>query len=272
MEKEKIEQIFFGTSVSDKLTKLKVGAGWDEQYNPIDLPSSPGNINISSQCPKVKFPKLDRFKDDEAKAHALHFFANHELQAINMMCAILLIIPQNNTSLRQFKKGILKSLIDEQKHFSLYLKRMKDFGLEYGSFKQSDFFWKQMVNIDTPDKFNSVMALTLESANLDFSSYYRNVFAEHEDFETAAILDIVLEDEIDHVRIGYNWLSKKYPKVEMWDLYNEILPFPLSPSRSKGDFFNTEARIKAGLSTDFISKVKNHKEDFKIVNRRKWKK
>jgi len=272
METAKIKNILYGTSIEDKLTLLSLNCDWNENYSTDTTGSNPGEIATRKNPKKLKFPSLDKLVDNEFKAIALHFFANHELQAINMMCAILLKVPHNTPSLIRFKRGIYKSLIDEQKHFNLYLKRMKDWGLDFGHYQQSDFFWRQMEKINSPEVFNATMALTLENANLDFSWHYEQVFREIGDKKTADILKIVLEDEIDHVRIGYKWLQNTYPEKEMWDLYQQILPSPLTASRAKGKHFNLDARLRAGLDSDFISLLKNHKDSFQVVNRREWKK
>ena len=271
MEKKKIEQILFGNSIEDKLTSLDLKSRWQENHDYIFCPEAPGEVIPIKNPQKLKFPSANKLMTDEGKAMALHFFANHELQAINMMCAALLIFPHNSNELIRFKRGLYKSIIDEQKHFSLYIKRMKDYGLNFGEFSQSDFFWRQMQNIKSPEHFCSVMALTLENANLDFSLYYKEVFEKMGDQKTAEILKVVLEDEIDHVRIGYRWLKTAFQSDDMWKLYKEILPFPMTPSRAKGDYFNLKARIDAGLDMDFINSLKSHKDEFKVVNRKKWK-
>ena len=271
METAIIQQIFKATTIEDKLTALNINCDWDSDFQVENDAENPGIIISTKNPQKLKFPSFEKLEQDEFKAIALHFFANHELQAINMMCAILLKIPHNTTALLRFKRGVYKSLIDEQKHFKLYINRMKNWGLDFGHYNQSDFFWRQMEKIHTPEQFNATMALTLENANLDFSWHYEKFFRNIGDSKTADILKTVLEDEIDHVRIGYKWLSHNFPEKDMWDLYQQILPFPLTASRAKGKHFNLDARIRAGIDTHFISSLKNHKDSFQVVNRKEWK-
>lgn len=220
---------------------------------------------------QVKFPK-GHFHIPEKKAQALHCFANHELLAIEMMAAALLVYPHDTADLRRFKSGIFKALQDEQKHLRLYIRRLNDTGREFGDFPLNDFFWRQMAKLDTPSKFCAVMSLTFEAANLDFAHYYEKVFLELGDLKTASVLKVVYEDEISHVQLGAHFMNRWRRDKDLWTYYNENLPWPLTPSRSKGKLFLEEARQQARLDHDFIAKVKSYEDTFKVTNRRDWKK
>ena len=52
----------------------------------------------------------------------LHFFANHELLATELMALVLLKFPDAPAA---FRKGVLETLKDEQEHTRLYIERMK---------------------------------------------------------------------------------------------------------------------------------------------------
>src|SRR5690606_10733820 len=171
-----------------------------------ELPSLPGRrgvLQFSEQ--KMKFPKSQRLNENEKKAMALHSFANHELLAIEMMAAAILVSPHKTDDDIKIKKGIFTALKDEQKHFKLYVNRLNELGFEFGDFPLNDFFWRQMPSIKSMGEYFAVMALTFEAANLDFAQYYKNVFLSFDDHKTAKILDIVLEDEISHVALGSFW-------------------------------------------------------------------
>ena len=133
---------------------------------------------------------------------ALHSFANHELLAIEMMAAALLIYPHEKEEQKRFKRGVLSALKDEQKHLGLYIARLNELGYEFGDFPLNDFFWRQMDKLKTPSQYAAVMALTFESANLDFAQFYAKIFRSFDDEKTASILDVVLKDELSHVGPG----------------------------------------------------------------------
>jgi len=219
---------------------------------------------------QTKFPKRTSFHLDEKRALALHFFANHELLAIEMMAYALLYYPDNQVDSIQFKKGLVKTIEDEQKHFKLYLHRMREFKCEFGDYPVNDFFWNQIPHLKTPSQFYALMALTFEAANLDFAAYYRDCFLSVDDKITANIMQVVLNDEITHVAKGQHYLNKWREDLTLWQYYLNNLPPILTPARSKGISFNEDVRKKAGLDDHFIQMVKDYRDDFGITNRRNW--
>ena len=259
-----------GSNLEDKLISLK-----DIEYTSIqmnfDLPTNPGRSSrLSFDNQQIKFPRNTSFHLEEKRGLALHFFANHELLAIEMMAAALLIYPDTTPEMVQFKKGLIKTIQDEQKHLKLYLHRMKDFGIELGDFPLNDFFWRSMDKCKTPSQFYSAMALTFESANLDFALFYEKSFIAVEDFETAKIMKTVYEDEISHVALGAYWLNQWRGSLDLWSYFTSNLPGVMTPARSKGIHFNRDSRIQAGLSEDFIEKLDNFRDEFKVTNRKNW--
>ena len=222
-----------GSSLEDKLIPLK-DVEFTESLNPYELPINPGRttrLQINNE--QVKFPRNTSFHLEEKRGLALHFFANHELLAIEMMAAALLIYPDNNKDMLQLKKGLIKTIQDEQKHLKLYLGRMKDFGIELGDFPLNDFFWRAMDKLKTPTHFYSAMALAFESANLDFALYYEKSFPEVEDLETAKIMRIVFEDEISHVALGAYWLNQWRGDKDLWSYFSTHLPGVMTPAEQK---------------------------------------
>lgn len=259
--------IIEGETLSDKLLNFK-----SIEFDEFDfqLPNGPkrsGKIQFSLK--QMKFPK-GHFHLDEKKAMALNSFANHELLAIEMMACALAIFPHHTDELKRFKRGILVSLKDEQKHFMLYQKRMQQIGYDFGDFPLNDFFWRQMPLMDTPSKYLAVMALTFEAANLDFAKSYRDYFAAIDDKQTANILDIVYRDEISHVNLGVHYMNLWKKDKTLWQYYQECLPMPLTPARSKGKVFDYDGRTLAKMDNDFIENVKSFSGDFNITKRKEW--
>ncbi len=241
------------------------------EFNQLPIrPVRAQSIKISDDN-SVKFPR-GHFHEREKKAIALHSFANHELLAIEMMASALLIYPHHTEELRRFKRGVINSLRDEQKHLKLYIKQLNKLGYEFGDFPLNEFFWSQMHKLKTPMQYLSVMSLTFEAANLDFAHFYKHLFLELGDRDIANVLDIVLMDEISHVQLGVTYLNKWRENKSLWTYYNENLPWPLTPARSKGKHFIEEVRRKAKLDQDFIQQLKNYDDQFAITKRKEWKK
>ena len=202
---------------------------------------------------------------------ALSSFANHELLAIEMMATTLILFDHSTEEMRRFKLGVIKTIQDEQKHFTLYANRLKEYGYEFGDFPINDFFWRQMESIKTPEQYLAVMALTFESANLDFAHFYEKIFKEVGDTKTASILKVVYEDEISHVAFGVSYFEKWRQNKSLWEYYNENLPYPMTPARSKGKNFVVEARKKAKMDEEFINKLSSFDDGFRVTSRKEWK-
>lgn len=265
-------QILNGPNIEDKLISSKEITDFSFSNREFNLPKTPGrSTKISFSEKQIKFPKKNTLHIDENKALALHFFANHELLAIEMMAAAILRYPVRSDDDLKIKRGLIATIEDEQKHFSLYCNRMKDWGVSFGDYPLNNFFWRQMGKLETVAQFFSLMSLTFEAANLDFSLYYKNIFTELNDMKTAKILNIVYEDEISHVALGRKWLDSWKNDKTLWLYYLELLPDLITPSRSKGIMFDRKGRERAGLDKDYIDQAENFDDSFKVTKRKEWK-
>ncbi len=266
---EYAKEILLGENLDQKLIEFdKIEF---DDWSEFEIPKLPSRSDKFKISPKnQKFPR-GHFHEDGKKAIALHSFANHELLATEMMATALLVFPHHTEELKRFKRGVISSLVDEQKHFKLYVKRLNDLGYEFGDFILNDFFWSYMDKIKSPAQYLAVMSLTFEAANLDFAHYYKHIFKELGDTKTASILNVVLEDEISHVNLGVHYLGKWKQDKDLWTYYNELLPYPLTPARSKGKVFIEHVREKAKMDTEFIGKLKSFEDNFRVTKRKEWK-
>ncbi len=259
------QTVLLGHSLEDKL--LCEAVDWGE-WKEASLPTLPGRCaRLRFSDKREKFPKEPHLSEPRMKARALHSFANHELLAIEMMAAALLIYPHGDEDSIRFKKGILGALRDEQKHLQLYVKRINDLGFEFGDFSLNDYFWRQMPKLRTPAQYAAVMALTFEAANLDFAGYYARVFRSLGDAVTADILDTVLEDEVSHVAFGAHWMKRWRRDKDLWAYYLECLPHPMTPARARGLEFNFEVHERAMGDLGFVENLKNYDDDFPVTKR-----
>jgi uncharacterized ferritin-like protein (DUF455 family) len=265
---ELTKSILCGDTLDDKLISFDSIEFDTVQPFTEESPARSGKIEFSEK--QVRFPK-GNFHEKKRTAMALNAFANHELLAVEIMAFALVLFEHNTEEEVRFKKGILSSLKDEQKHFRLYANRMKQLGYEFGDFHLNDFFWKHMKDMKTPSEYLSMMALTFEAANLDFSFHYEKIFRELGDTKTADVLKVVYEDEISHVGFGVNYLNRWREDESLWNYYLKNLPFPLSPARAKGKNFIEESRIRAKMDSEFISHVREFKTDYRVSIRKEWK-
>jgi uncharacterized ferritin-like protein (DUF455 family) len=183
----------------------------------------------------------------------LHFFANHELLATELMALALLRFPDAPAA---FRRGLLQTLKEEQEHTRLYLRRMKECGLQFGELPVSGYFWRSVSPMENPIDYVAGLSLTFEQANLDYSRHFARGFALVGDTASAELLERIYRDEIGHVAYGLRWFRRwKNPNDSDWDAFCRTLKFPLSPQRAKGFSVNVEGRRAAGLDAEFIARL-----------------
>lgn len=203
-----------------------------------------------------RLPKLHQLESTESRVLCLARFAHHELQAVELFAWILLGIPEMP---RQLQRALLVTLSEEQLHCELYLERIRELGGHFDG-PHSDYFWKHAEVIRTAENpltaFLSVMGMTLEQANLDFTLMYRDAFAKVGDQASAAIIQQVHDDEIRHVRLARRWLLEETGQGSDLEAFQSEAPFPFTLGRAKGRRFHTEPRFAAGLSQEFVDAVK----------------
>ena len=217
------------------------------------LPSRPAELAFSNDK-TVKLPSIKDLEDKRQRGILLHFFLNHELLALELMALMLLRFPDAPES---FKRGLVKTIKDEQMHAKSYVELMQNFGVEVGDVPINKFFWDALSRSENLKKFVAGMSLTFEQANLDFSLFYKDAFETVGDFQTASVLQEVYDDELAHVCHGLSWFRRwKSKGLSDWQEYAQILDIPLSPSRGKGPLFDLEGRQKAGFDREFIDNMK----------------
>jgi uncharacterized ferritin-like protein (DUF455 family) len=250
------EQVLYGETLALKLvspgrvTDLKPGAALTKSI----LPNRPEGLALCAPRHKrSRFPTRSDLELDEGRGRVLHFFANHELLALELMALTLLRFPEAPA---RFRRCLVATMRDEQKHMQLYLDRMNDLGVELGEIPLNSFFWDLLSKVDTLPQFVAGMSLTFEQANIDFSLHYKEQFEQVGDQITAAIMDQVLEDEIAHVRHGVNFFQTHIlDTVSLWSSYTQSLVYPLTPARAKGHIFTRHHRVQAGLDEEFIANL-----------------
>lgn len=249
------ERVLFGEELESKLFSPETVT--DEYPGArIVAPEAPGRPRALRFKPEGhrggEFPRR-RLEGERERGQVLHFFANHELLAVELMALALLRFPDAPES---FRRGVFRTLREEQHHTRLYLDRMKACGVEFGELPVSGFFWRCVSGMECPLDYVSGLSLTFEQANLDFCLDFSEAFLQAGDSETAGLLKSIYRDEIAHVAYGLKWFRHwKEPQQSDWDAFRHQLRFPLSPRRAKGARFNAEGRRQAGFGEDFIAEL-----------------
>ncbi|NWK54713.1 DUF455 family protein [Verrucomicrobiaceae bacterium N1E253] len=253
--REAAERILFADSLDEKLTLAPEVANDDEPGMAIvepDTPGRPDSLRISQKGVKASFPGVNRMDDDRERGVMMHFLANHELMAAELMALVLLKFPD---APKAYREGVYEAMREEQMHTLMYMRRMRECGIHFGDLPVNDYFWKLIAPMETPMDFVTRLNLTFEQSNLDFSKHYAGLFRQVGDTGTAAVLEKIYQDEIGHVGHGVKWFRKwKHQSDSDWQAFKKSLSFPLAPAKAKGMApFNVEGRRLAGLDDDFIA-------------------
>jgi uncharacterized ferritin-like protein (DUF455 family) len=225
----------------------------DAEPGPPFRPNAPGRPpNLRFQT-RIGVPSLEGMPDPAQRRRILHALANHELQAAELFAWALLAFPDTPP---EFRRGLLHILEDEQRHTRMYIARMEDAGARFGDYPVNGYFWGKVETITTPLRFLCAMSLTFENANLDHTEDYAEAARRAGDQKTAAVIDRVHLDEIEHVRFGWTWLQVfKKEDESAWDAFQANLTWPLRPAKARGPAFHREGREAAGLDPEFIRRL-----------------
>ncbi len=250
------ERVLFATTLEDKLRCPEVITD-DQPGTAIVAPAAPGRpseLQFKAEgSAKADFPGVHRLEQERERGRLLHFFGNHELLATELMALVLLRFPEAPSA---FRRGVLRTLKDEQEHTRLYMERMKACGIEFGELPVSGFFWRCTAPMENPIDYVATLCLTFEQANLDFARHFAAGFQTVGDAETSRLLERIYRDEIGHVAYGLKWFRRwKNPTESDWEAFCRTLKFPLSPQRAKGFALNVEGRQAAGLDPEFIANL-----------------
>ncbi len=244
-----------GGSLPDKLHVFDVDAlvdGPPLPGTPRPQPQRDAGLRIATGVDRL--PSLKDVAQPDARRSCLHRFANHELQAIEMMAWAILAFPEMPES---FRRGLLRSIAEEQAHLGLYLDRLATLGGSFGAEPLSGNFWAQAQGLHTPKAFLCAMGLTFENANLDFTLLYGDAFRRVGATAEAAVMDRIHHDERGHVAWALSWVRRlKEPTQTDLEAYLANTTFPLGLHRAKGRNCDVGARRAVGFDAAFIQALK----------------
>lgn len=255
--REFAERVLWATTLDEKLAPPGAELTDDRPGPPVPAPEHPGRpAELRFKPPGGRnrdFPDLRALEQERERGRLLHFFANHELLATELMALVLLRFPDAPAA---FRRGVVQTLQEEQDHTRMYCRRMAECGLTFGEMPVSGYFWRAVSPMAHPIDFVAGLSLTFEQANLDFCRQFATAFEAVGDDRTAGLLDGIYRDEIAHVAHGLKWFRRwKDPAQTDWEAFQSQLKFPLSPQRAKGGVLNVEGRRAAGLDPGFIAEL-----------------
>ncbi len=181
----------------------------------------------------------------------LHAIAHIELNAVDLALDIVARFAASPMP-QSFFDGWMQVAFEEAKHFTLVRQRLQALDADYGDMPAHDGLWQAAH--DTRNDLTArlaVVPLILEARGLDVTPSLRSKMREVGDHDTAAVLDIIYEDEKKHVAIGAKWFrficarEGKDPAQTFRLLVRANFRGGLKPP------FNDLARAAAGLTPTF---------------------
>ncbi len=182
----------------------------------------------------------------EGRAILIHALAHIEFNAINLALDAIWRFPNMHSD---YYADWLRVAGEEALHFSLLAEHLENQGYAYGDFPAHNSLWEMVEK--TQGDVLARMALvprTMEARGLDASPPLRAKLAQAGDMKAAAILDVILRDEIGHVAVGNHWYAALCTQRELEPVttYARLAAEYQAPVL-RGPF-NFEARRAAGFS------------------------
>ncbi len=229
---------------------------WNERTlslrSPLDMavPDRPGRPEKPELIPPRQMPKR-ALTTDRGRIALLHAIAHIELNAVDLALDIVARFATEPVP-NSFFDGWMKVAFEEAKHFRMVRDRLRQLGADYGDLPAHDGLWQAAH--DTRNDLTArlaVVPLILEARGLDVTPALQAKMREAGDLESAAVLDVIYEDEKGHVAVGAKWFrflcarQKKDPAAAFQALVRANFRGPLKAP------FNDIARAEAGLTPSF---------------------
>ncbi len=187
----------------------------------------------------------------EGRGALLHAVAHIEFNAIGLALDAVWRFAQMPEA---YYRDWVRVAVEEARHFSLLRERLRSVGYDYGDFVAHDGLWEMARK--TSDDVLARMALvprTLEARGLDASPQVRAKLLQAKDATSAAVIDVILRDEIGHVAIGNHWFHWLCGArgLEPKAVFAQIFATRGAP-RLRG-VINVQARLAAGFDKDELA-------------------
>lgn len=199
--------------------------------------------------PELVAPRLVKRRSmitPEGRAILIHALAHIEFNAINLALDAIWRFADMPAA---YYADWLQVAGEEALHFSLLAEHLQGQGYTYGDFPAHNSLW-EMADKTRHDVLARIALVprTMEARGLDVVPSLRDKLAQAGDMVAAAIMDVILRDEIGHVAIGnrwYGWLCEQR-NLEPIATYAQLASEYAAPVL-RGPF-NLAARRAAGFS------------------------
>jgi len=185
----------------------------------------------------------------------LHAVAHIEFNAIDLAADMIARfgpdMALNNQDRYKFISDWIGVCHDEARHFGLVNDRLAELGVSYGDLPAHNGLWEAAIKTKHEILARLAIApMVLEARGLDVTPFMIKKLKNAGDESSAALLQVIYNDEIGHVAVGTYWFktiakaANHEPKEHFRYLVDRYFAGALKPP------FNTDARKKAGMARD----------------------
>jgi uncharacterized ferritin-like protein (DUF455 family) len=213
----------------------------------IDVPEEPGKPDKPELVSPRDLPRR-RKTAESGNASLLHAITHIEFNAINLA---LDAVARFEGLPESFYDDWMRVAYEESQHFMLLRDHIVSLGYDYGDFPAHSGMWDMAKKTHHDPLIRmALVPRVLEARGLDVTPKMMNKLRGHGEHRAVEILDIILNEEIGHVKVGTDWFNylceqrNLDPLVVFKDLLDNYFEGEL-----RGPFF-TEARKQAGFTDE----------------------
>lgn len=142
---------------------------------------------------------------DVSRRQRLHRHMHNEMQTLEIAAQGLADFPDAPWELRL---QIARQCWDESRHTRILYKRLCDLGGRKGEFPVMNYEWGVTQMLDSLPARLAVQNRTFEAGEMDLLRQQERMWNQAGDGTTAALMDGLLADEVQHVRFANRWLKQ----------------------------------------------------------------
>ncbi len=219
----------------------------DVSEHDISVPDEPGRPDKPLLVEPRDLPRR-RKTQESGNASLIHAICHIEFNAINLG---LDAVARFKGLPRQFYDDWIRVAFEESQHFELLRDYLLTMNFDYGDFPAHSGMWDMAKKTHHDPLIRmALVPRVLEARGLDVTPKMMNKLRGHGELRAVEILEIILKEEIGHVKIGTHWFNylcaqrELDPLVIFKDLLDNYFEGEL-----RGPFY-TEARKEAGFTDE----------------------
>ena len=140
-----------------------------------------------------------------ARRQRLHKHMHNEMQSLEMAAQS---VADFSDAPWHIRVGLARQCWDESRHTRLLYKRLKEIGGHKGGFPVMNYEWSVTCMLGNISARLAIQNRVFEGGEIDLLRHLVKMWRESGDEATAELLDGILADEIQHVRLANSWFKE----------------------------------------------------------------